>query len=49
MKKTIKKFTLLLAFVVTLFAAGCTEEAIGPINTEDDEETIIIPPPGTNP
>ena len=46
MKKTIKKFAFLLALVVTLAAASCTEDTtIEPVNTEEDAPGIPIPPP----
>lgn len=47
MKNTLKKLPFVLAFVVALFAASCTEETtIEPVKTEGDTGGIIIPPPG---
>lgn len=47
--KTLKRLPLLLAFVVTIFAASCTEVAVEPVGTEDDNGPIIIPPKPPNP
>ena len=49
--KTLKKLPFLLAFVVTLFAAACSDIEVEPVGTEDDDEPIIIspkPPSSTN-
>ena len=50
MKNTLKKLPFLLAFVVTIFAASCSDIAVEPVNTEDDNDgpIIITPkPPGS--
>lgn len=45
MKKAIKKLPFLLAFVVTMIAASCSDIAIEPVHGDDDDTPIIIPPP----
>ena len=42
--KTLKKLPFLLAFVFTLFAAACSDIAIEPVGTDDDDDPIIISP-----
>lgn len=42
--KTLKKLPFVLAFVFTLFMAGCTEVAVEPVGTDDEDEIIIIAP-----
>ena len=42
--KTLKKLPFLLAFVVTLFAAACSDIEIEPVGTEDDDEPILLGP-----
>lgn len=47
--KTLKKLPFLLAFVVTLFAAACTDIDVRPSGGGDDEDEPIIirpTPPG---
>ena len=46
--KTLKKLPYLLVFVFALLVAGCTEVAVGPVGTDDDDDPIIIGP-GTKP
>ncbi|MEX2233552.1 MAG: hypothetical protein WD824_15420 [Cyclobacteriaceae bacterium] len=47
--KTLKRLPILLAFVVTIFAASCTEVAVEPVGTDEDKDPIVIPPPPNNP
>jgi len=42
--KTLKRLPILLAFVLTLFAASCTEVEVEPVGTDDDNHPIIITP-----
>lgn len=43
--RTLRKLPLILAFVFTLIAAGCTDADIRPGGTgDDDDEPIIIEP-----
>jgi len=46
--KMLKKLPFLLAFVVTLFAASCSDISVEPVGIDDDDEPIIIrtPPNG---
>lgn len=42
----LKKLPFVLAFVVTLFAAACSEIEVNPKADGDDDDTVItIPPP----
>jgi hypothetical protein len=43
--KTLKKLPFLMALVVTLIMAACSDVPIEPVGTDDDHEPIIIPPP----
>ncbi len=45
MKNTIKKLPFLLAFVVTIFAASCSDITVEPLHTDGAGGGIIIPPP----
>jgi len=43
--KTLKKLPVLLAFLVTLFAAACSDVSVEPVvGTDDDDEPIILGP-----
>ena len=48
--KTIKKLSFLLAFVITLFAASCSDMDVTPrTNVDDDDDPpIVINPPRPN-
>ncbi len=41
-----KKLPFLLAFVVTIFAASCSDIDVEPVHTDGDGGGISIPPPG---
>lgn len=43
MKKTLKRLPFLLAFVVTLIVASCSDVDVTP-RTDDDEPPIVIKP-----
>jgi hypothetical protein len=45
MKNTMKKLPFLLAFLVTIFAASCSDIDVEPVHTDPDNEPISIPPP----
>jgi hypothetical protein len=40
--KTLKKLPYLLAFIFTLFLAGCTDVDVKPSGTGDDDDDPII-------
>ena len=40
-----KKFSVLLVFVVTLIATSCTETPVEPVHTDGDNSGVVIPPP----
>lgn len=42
--KTLKKLPYLLVFVFSLLLAGCTDVAVEPVGTIDDNDPIIIGP-----
>ncbi len=42
--KTLKKLPYLFVFVFALLMAGCTEVAVEPVGTIDDDNPIIIGP-----
>jgi len=42
--KTLRKLPFVLAFVFTLFMGACTEVAVEPVGTEDDDDPIVLGP-----
>ena len=40
-----KKLPFLLAFLVTIFAASCSDIDVEPVHTDPDDGGISIPPP----
>ena len=44
MKKTLKRLPFLLAFVVTLIVASCSDVDVTPRTDEDDDPPIVIKP-----